>query len=143
MGHGLALPLVEFMRAKLTLAGLHVDPITQTGHGRAERLAALRPDDTLMVFAFSEDYMRMSTQLQLVAERGTTILLLTDEDTLLHNHLPHHVIAIPRDRARHGVIVSMTALCYAIRYDLLQHRADASRAMRQRIDELHAAGEHA
>ncbi|MFJ6199196.1 MurR/RpiR family transcriptional regulator [Micromonospora sp. NPDC092111] len=142
MGHGLVLPLVEFMRAKLSLAGLQVATITQTGRGRAERLAAVRPDDTLMVFAFSEDYMRMSAQLRLVAKQGAAIILLTDEDTLLHNDLPHHVIAIPRDRARHGVIVSMTTLCYAIHYDLLQYRADALRTMRERIDQLEAAAEH-
>ncbi|MBD3924241.1 MurR/RpiR family transcriptional regulator [Nocardioides cavernae] len=136
LGSGLVLPLVEFMRAKLVSSGLHVDTITHSGHERSQRLAQIQPDDALVVFAFSEDYTSIADQIRLVAKRGTEVILLTDEQTLMNAGLPETVIAIPRDQARHGVIVSMTALCYAIHYDLLQYRNEEWRAVRDRVAEF-------
>ncbi|SNT48638.1 MurR/RpiR family transcriptional regulator [Rhodococcoides kyotonense] len=136
MGHGLLLPTVEFLRAKLSATGLHIDVITQTGRERAQRLAAVGADDLLVVLAFSEEYHRVSEQVKLIERQGTSIVLLTEEDTLLGGNLPEHVLAIPRDRARHGVIVSMTALCYALNYSVLLKRSDDSRHTRDRVQEL-------
>jgi DNA-binding MurR/RpiR family transcriptional regulator len=133
LGRGLVLPLVEFMRAKLASSGVHIDTITQSGHERSRHLAQIGPTDALVVFAFSEDYASIGAHLRLVAKQGTQVILLTDEATLMNTGLPETVIAIPRDQARHGVIVSMTALCYAIHYDLLQYRADEARAVRDRV----------
>lgn len=138
LGNGLVLPLVEFMRAKLTSSGLYVDTITQSGHERSRRLAQIRPQDALVVFAFSEEYASIAGHVQLVAKQGSAVMLLTDEATLMNAGLPETVLAIPRDQARHGVIVSMTALCYAIHYDLLQYRADEARAVRNRVAEFDA-----
>lgn len=139
MGHGLLLPAVELLRAKFAKSGLHVRDITQTGHERAQRLALVGPGDVLVCLAFADDYQKIRQQLELLERDGTTVVLLTDEEALLSPQLPAHVIAIPRDRARHGVLVPMTALCYAIHYDLLQHRAEEMRAVRARAAQLEAA----
>ncbi len=66
------------------------------------------------------------------------MILLNDEATLMNSGLPNTVIAIPRDQARHGVIVSMTALCYAIHYDLLQYRTEDWRTTREHVAEFEA-----
>lgn len=138
VGHGLVLPAVELLRAKFANAGLRVSDITQTGHERAQRLALVGPGDVLVCLAFADEYQALGPQLHVLEEQGTSVVLLTDEETLLSPQLPAHVIAIPRDRARHGVLVPMTALCYAIHYDLLQHRADEMRATRSRVARLEA-----
>ncbi|MFI6690395.1 MurR/RpiR family transcriptional regulator [Streptomyces sp. NPDC050433] len=136
MGSGLMLPLVEFMRAKLSSAGLHVDTIPYTGREAAQRLAHVSPTDALLVFAFAEDYEKVAHPIRILEAEQTSIILLTDESSLMRPELPAHVIAIPRDQVRHGVIVPMTALCYAIHYDLLQYRTEERRATRQRTDLL-------
>lgn len=139
VGSGLLLPLVETMRAKLVLNGLRVDTITESGRERAQRLVQVDPDDVMLVFAFAEEYAALAEQLRLLSAGGTTVVLITDEDTLMMSGLPELVVAIPRDRVRHGVLVPMTALCYAIHYDLLRHRTEESRASRARIEEFLAA----
>lgn len=136
MGSGLMLPLVEFMRAKLSSAGLYVDAIPYTGREAAQRLAHVRPTDALLVFAFAEDYENVAHPIRILEAEQTSVILLTDESSLMRPELPAHVIAIPRDQVRHGVIVPMTALCYAIHYDLLQYRTEERRATRQRTDLL-------
>ncbi|TCB96815.1 hypothetical protein E0H26_14475 [Micromonospora zingiberis] len=66
------------------------------------------------------------------------MVLLTDEDALMSSDLPQQVIAIPRDRVRQGVLVAMTAICYAIHYALVHCAADRLRETRARIDVLAA-----
>lgn len=53
-GRGLLAPLAEFLERKLLLLGLSVTLIRESGPELAERLAAARPDDVVILFAFSE-----------------------------------------------------------------------------------------
>ncbi|GAA1002742.1 hypothetical protein Aple_001440 [Acrocarpospora pleiomorpha] len=136
LGRGLVLPLVDFMTNKLARIG--IPAVTVTGHNvdRATALAAVRPRDTVVVFALNDEFETMAAQLRTVAKDGAKVVLLTDEDSLMSSDLPQQVIAIPRDRARHGVLVAMTAICYAIHYALVHCAAERLRDTRARVDEL-------
>ncbi|MDF1705329.1 MAG: MurR/RpiR family transcriptional regulator [Aeromicrobium sp.] len=136
VGHGLVLPLIEFMRNKLSRAGIAAVPVTERGLERATALAGVEAGDTVLAFALHDEYDQVARQLLAVEAAGATVVLLTDEDALMASNLPAQVIAIPRDRARHGVLVAMTAICYAIHYALVHRAGDDVRATRERIDEL-------
>ncbi len=131
LGHGLVLPLVEFMRNKLTRVGIVPVAVTETGLERAAALATVAPGDTVFAFGLHDDYEQVAAQLSAVTDRGATVVLLTDEDALMSAQLPPLVIAIPRDRARHGVLVAMIAICYAIHYALVHRLGDQSHVARE------------
>lgn len=136
VGHGLMLPLVEFMRIKLSRSGIAAVPVTERGLERATALAGVKPGDTVLAFALHDQYELVADQLLAVEKYGATVVLLTDDDALMSSKLPSHTIAIPRDRARHGVLVAMTVICYAVHYALVHRAADDVKGTRQRINEL-------
>ncbi|CAN5502172.1 MurR/RpiR family transcriptional regulator [soil metagenome] len=138
LGRGLVLPLVEFMRNKLVRVGIPSITITDREAEMVTGLAAVEPADTIIVFAFADAYQPITKQLKMLGDAGTRVILLTDEDSLMVEHLPAHVVAIPRDRARHGVLVAMTALCYAINYALVHAAADQVHDARVKIERLEA-----
>lgn len=138
VGRGLVLPLVDFMANKLARIGVPAVAVTGQNVDRATALATVRPQDTVVVFALNDEFEAMAAQLRAVAKSGARVVLLTDEDTLMSSDLPQQVIAIPRDRARHGVLVAMTAICYAIHYALVHCAAERLRDTRARADELAA-----
>lgn len=136
MGHGLALPIVAFLHHKLLLSGLRSSEITTTGLERATQLAVLGHGDLLVVVAFEEEYSRISSIIDDLEAHGVEIVLLTEEATLMHNSLPERVLAIPRDRARHGAVVPMIALCYALQYALVKEIDEHGKEARRRSLEI-------
>ncbi len=136
VGHGLVLPLVEFLRNKLTRVGIVPVAVTETGLERAAALARVEEGDAVFWFGLHDDYARIAAQLTAVGERGARVILLTDEDALMHSELPPLVIAIPRDRARHGVLVAMIAICYAINYALVHRLGEQSHAAREAMEAM-------
>lgn len=78
----------------------------------------------------------MAEQLRAVATAGANVILLTDEDALMASNLPRLVIATPRDQARHGVLVAMIAICYAIHYALVHRLGDRTHETRDHTDAM-------
>lgn len=136
VGHGLVLPLIEFMRNKLARVGIASVMVVEESLERAAALANVKPTDTVFAFALHDDYRKVAALLREVGETGAPVILMTDEESLMMAHLPPLVIAIPRDRARHGVLVAMTAICYAIHYALVHRLGDQLQVTRARTEAL-------
>lgn len=136
VGHGLVLPLIEFMRNKLARVGIVTVAVIEESLERATSLANVKPDDTVFAFALHDEYTKIAGLLRSVGGTGASIILMTDEESLMMAHLPELVIAIPRDRARHGVLVAMTAICYAIHYALVHRLGDQLQLTRARSEVL-------
>jgi DNA-binding MurR/RpiR family transcriptional regulator len=134
VGHGLVAPLVEFMHRKLSIIGIPAIRVQESGSERRSQLALVRPEDAVLVFAFSEDYHDLSTVLQELGKNGTDIVLVTDQETLMSPALPSYVLAIPRRRVRHGVIVPLTVLCYALEYSIIYRAPERVKKARQRLE---------
>lgn len=136
MGHGLALPVVEFLHHKLLLCGVRSSKITTTGLERSRELAVLDTNDVLVVVAFADEYDHIFGVIRHLESQGIKIILLTEEATLMHNSLPDQVLAIPRDNVRHGAVVPMIALCYALQYSLLKAIDEHGEDVRERAAEI-------
>lgn len=128
VGDGLVGPLAEFFARKVSILGIPTTVVRQTGTEMELQLATARGGDILVVFVLTSEYESVATLHEVLAARGVTIILVTDQPVLTYQPKADYVLAVPRSELNHGVFVVLAAVAYAMDYSLMLQLRDRSEA---------------
>jgi DNA-binding MurR/RpiR family transcriptional regulator len=141
VGRGLFTAPAEFLARKLGMMGVPNSVISQGGGEAVERTAQLKRGDVVIVFAFNEEFKGLAPLVSALTDRGVRAILVTDHATLLDSWLPEFVLTVPRRSTRHGVMVALMVVCYAIEYGVLAQAPDHAYKSWNLIAELATASQ--
>lgn len=113
-GQGNSIVLVEQLARRLNRFGIRSTKLIGSRRDVAERIASMRPADTLLAFAFRRMPDSLGQVIECATEAGTRSTVLTD--TLLSiRPEPDSIIAAPRGRSSEFLTLTVPmALCNAL-----------------------------
>lgn len=97
-GQGNAIVLVELLSRRLNRFGIRSTPLVGSRRDIAERIAPMRPGDTLLAFAFRRMPDALDNVLDLAIKEGVHATVLTDTLLTIHPE-PDVIMAAPRGRS--------------------------------------------
>ena len=132
-GQGNAIVLVELLSRRLNRFGIRSTQLVGSRRDIAERIAPMRPGDTLLAFAFRRMPDALGSVLELAIEEGIHATVLTDTLLTIHPD-PDVIIAAPRGRSDEYLSLTVPmAICNGLVLTIARRHPDMALSKLDRL----------